>query len=195
MRKIKLIIPIVLLFMVIGFATITASLSLNADMELLGDLDNFAIYYSRAIVNGSVDYSIIVSPTELDFGAALKEVGTPYVIEYDITNASSSFDADISINCTGSTEYFEVANSFDSSSPLRARKTRTGTLTLKKIKTVSGDDQNNTVACDIVATPVERNTIGTGEVPSPIEKPLNFLKASRFGDYSLFKASTYKTKI
>ena len=38
MRKIKYIIPIVLLFMVIGFATITTSLSLNADMELLGDM-------------------------------------------------------------------------------------------------------------------------------------------------------------
>ena len=66
MRKIKLIIPIVLLFMVIGFATITTSLSINADMELLGDLDNFAIYYSRAVVNGQVDPSIIVSSTELD---------------------------------------------------------------------------------------------------------------------------------
>ncbi len=158
MRKIKLIIPIVLLFMVIGFAIITTSLSLNADMELLGDLDDFAIYYSRAVVNGQVDPSIIVSSTELDFGAALKEVGTPYVIEYDITNASSSFDAEIEMTCTGSAEYFEVSNVFDNSIPLEARQTRTGTLTLKKIKTLAGDAINSTVSCSVVATPVERNS-------------------------------------
>ena len=42
MRKIKYIMPIVLLFMVVGFDTITTSLSINADMELLGGYENYS---------------------------------------------------------------------------------------------------------------------------------------------------------
>ena len=169
--KIKFLIPLVLLFMFIGFATVSTTLSINGDMELLSDLDDFNIYYSRAIVNGVEDTSIIKSSTELDFGAALKTVGVDYVIEYDITNASSAFDAQVSINCSASTEYFSINNEFDSDTPIGARQTRTGIMTLRKIQTVAGDEQTNTISCDIVATPVERSEEGIGEIPIPLENP------------------------
>ena len=169
--SIKFLIPLVLMFMLVGFATISTTLSINGDMELLSDLDDFNIYYSRAIVNGVEDPSIIKSSTELDFGAALKTVGVDYVIEYDITNASSAFDAQVSINCSASTEYFSINNEFDNETPIGARQTRTGTMTLRKIQTVAGDEQSNTISCDIVATPVERNEEGVGEIPIPLENP------------------------
>lgn len=133
-RKIKLFIPIVLLFMVIGFATVSKTLSINTNIEMLGDLSDFSVYYSRALVNGEEDPTIITSSKGLDFSGILDKVGTTYIVEYDVTNASASFDADISMNCTGNTVYFEVSNVFDTSTHLGARQTRTGTLTLKKIK-------------------------------------------------------------
>lgn len=169
--KIKFLIPLVLLFMFIGFATVSSTLGINGDMELLSDLEDFSVYYSRALVNGVEDTSIIKSSTELDFGAALKTVGVDYVIEYDLTNASSAFDAQVSINCSASTEYFSINNEFDSDTPIGARQTRTGTMTLRKIQTVAGDEQNNTISCDIVATPVERTEEGSGEVPIPLKNP------------------------
>ena len=168
--SIKFLIPLVLMFMLVGFATISTTLSINGDMELLSDLEDFSVYYSRALVNGVEDTSIIKSSTELDFGAALKTVGVDYVIEYDLTNASSAFDAQVSINCSASTEYFSINNEFDSDTPIGARQTRTGTMTLRKIQTVSGDEQSNTISCDIVATPVERSEEGVGEIPVPLEK-------------------------
>ena len=44
-------------------------------------------------------------------------------------------------------------------------------MTLRKIQTVSGDEQSNTISCDIVATPVERSEEGVGEIPIPLENP------------------------
>ena len=132
--KIKLLIPLVLMFMLVGFATISTTLSINGNMELLSDLEDFSVYYSRAVVNGEVDSSIIKSSTELDFGAALKTVGVDYVIEYDITNASSSFDAQVNMNCSASTEYYQISNEFDGDTPIGARQTRTGIMTFRKIK-------------------------------------------------------------
>ena len=41
-------------------------------------------------------------------------LGESYVIDYDVTNASKYFDAQITMSCTGSTEYLLVQNEYAS---------------------------------------------------------------------------------
>jgi hypothetical protein len=84
MKKIKYIIPLVILFIAIGFAAISYTLKLDGNAGLAGDLDNFNVYYSNTYVNGVEDYSVITSPTELDFTTTLKEPGTTYSITYEL---------------------------------------------------------------------------------------------------------------
>ena len=136
MKKIKYIIPLVILFIAIGFAAISYTLNLDGNAGLAGDLDNFNVYYSNTYVNGVEDYSVITSPTELDFTTTLKEPGTTYSITYDVTNGSKHFDAQLTMACTSGDTYMSVVNNFDTSTNLEALGTRSGTITLKKLKSI-----------------------------------------------------------
>jgi len=169
MRKIKFIIPLLILFLTIGFAAVNFSLSINGDTEITGNLDNFNVYFSRALVNGETNNSIVSSKTQLDFSGIIDKVGNTYTIEYDVTNASTLFDAEVTVKCTPSSEYLLVQNTFNVSSNLSALETRTGTLLLKKLKTISNDSSiYKTITCEIVATPVERESEVTGTIAEPL---------------------------
>ena len=168
MRKIKFIIPLLILFLTIGFAAVNFSLSINGDTEITGNLDNFNVYFSRALVNGEDNNSIVSSKTQLDFSGIIDKVGNTYTIEYDVTNASTLFDAEVIVKCSPSSEYLLVQNTFDTSN-LSALETRTGTLLLKKLKTISSDSSlYKTITCEIVATPIERESEVTGSVSDPL---------------------------
>ena len=169
MNKIKYVIGILLLFMVIGFATVTVTLSINGNAKILSDLDQFKVYFSDVKLNGSQDLSLVKSETKLEFELEMSTIGTNEIIKYDVTNASTMFDANITISCTDGDEYLSVINEFDTSN-LLASTTRTGILTLKKLKSNASElDKNYMITCNIIASPVERTEEATGEVPPPLE--------------------------
>lgn len=165
MRKVKYLIPVVILFLTIGFASVNSSLSMNGDTIVNSDIDDFNVYFSNVLVNGERDLSIVQSSTQLDFSTILEDLGNTYVIEYEITNGSSAFDANVSINCSDSNEYLEVSNDFDSEEPIETKQSRVGTLTLKKIKVNAGEIINNRVSCSILAEPIERNSTDSSDAP------------------------------
>lgn len=167
MRKMKYVIGIFLLFMVIGFATVTVSLSLSGNARLTGDIGDFKVYFSDVKMNDEQNLRLVKSETEIMFDVLLQEIGTTYKISYDVTNASSMFDANLSVSCTQGDEYVSVINDFDSST-LPALTTRTGDLTIKKLKAYGSDtNKDYTITCSIVASPVERDSQASGEVSIP----------------------------
>jgi len=186
MKKIKLIIPLIILFIAIGFAAISYTLNLEGNAGLAGDLDKFNVYYSNTYVNGVEDYSVITSPTELDFTTTLKEPGTTYSITYDVTNGSKHFDAQLTMTCTSGDTYMSVVNSFDTSTNLEALGTRSGTITIKKLHSIASNSNfKRTISCTITATPVERTTLGEG---TAIDKQYAVLKATSETDTTMFRA-------
>ena len=195
MRKMKYIIGILLLFMVIGFATVTVSLSISGNVKVVSDVDDFKVYFSDAKLNGTSTPALIESATSLSFDVDFGNLGTQHVIEYDVTNASKLFDAVISMSCTQSNEYLSVVNEFDASN-LSALSTRTGTLTLTKTK--SNASETNTdyaITCEIVASPVERDSEAIGDIPNSIDQNYAVLKATTISDTTAFRSSTYNSKI
>lgn len=165
----KYVIGILLLFMVIGFATVTVTLSITSNTKILSDVDNFKVYFSNVVVNDVQDLSLVKTETKLEFELEMSTIGTNEIIKYDITNASTMFDANITLSCTDGDEYLSVINEFDTSN-LLASTTRTGILTLKKIKSNARElDKNYVITCNIVASPVERTEEAIGEVPPPLE--------------------------
>ena len=195
MRKMKYIIGILLLFMVIGFATVTVSLSLSGNVKVVSDIDDFKVYFSEAKLNGTSTPALIESATSLSFDVDFGNLGSQHVIEYDVTNASKLFDAAISMSCTQSNEYLSVVNEFDTSN-LSALSTRTGSLTLTKTK--SNASETNTdyaITCEIVASPVERDGEAVGEIPNAMVQNYAILKSTTTSDTTAFRSATYKTKI
>ena len=76
MNKIKYVIGILLLFMVIGFATVTVTLSITSNTKILSDVDNFKVYFSNVVVNDVQDLSLVKTETKLEFELEMSTIGT-----------------------------------------------------------------------------------------------------------------------
>ena len=128
MNKTKCLIIITLMFMMIGFATISVTLGIDGSANVTSDLNDFDVYFSNVLVNDEQDLSLVKNSKELSFSTRLEELGKEYKITYDITNASKLFDT---------------------STNLLARDTRTGTLTLKKTQTSTSEtDTLYNISCN-----------------------------------------------
>ena len=171
MRKMKYAIIFLMLFMVIGYAAVSVSLSITGNANVISDLDDFNVYFSDVKTNDKQDLRLVKNDKELVFEVTLNDLGDVYKISYDVTNGSKLFDASLSINCTNGNEYLGVLNEFDTST-LPSLTTRTGNLTLTKTQTNSEENQKHfTVTCTIVASPIGKETIGSGTVINPV-KPI-----------------------
>ena len=98
--------------MAIGFASVTTTLYINGSAKISSNND-FKVYYSDAFVNDNQDLSVVVDETHLSFSTTLDTLGESYVLDYDVTNGSKNYDADLEMVCTGGNEWLTVTNEFD----------------------------------------------------------------------------------
>lgn len=98
MKKIKFIIVFLLLFMIIGFATITVTLSINSNTKISSDVDDFKVYFSDFDVDMVTDLNAIKSDTEIIVDVVLDSIGDTRELTYEVTNASKMFDAEVTIS-------------------------------------------------------------------------------------------------
>ncbi len=146
--------------MSIGFAAVSATLYLNGTIGIGTNNDDFDVYFSKAVENGVENNRLIQDKTHIAFTTELSEVGEKYVLNYEVTNASKQYDANLTMNCIGGNEYLRVENKFDVSKILPARTTRNGNLTLKVIKGTVDQDIEVNITCEIKGNAVERDELG-----------------------------------
>lgn len=155
-NKKSIIVLIVLL--AVGFAAVSTTLVINGVIGL--SFDELDVYYSKAVINGVEDNSVIKDKTHIEFDTTMTLVGEKYRIDYDVTNGSKNYDAEISMNCDYKTEdggeYLSLNNIINTDDLLEAMTTRTGHLTIKMIKSVT-EPKDIHITCEIVATPRERD--------------------------------------
>lgn len=178
----KRMIFFVLLFMVIGIAAVTTNVVISGSTNIANNPDDFLVYFSDVKVNGVQDLSLVKNEKQLVFNKEFSSVGQRVEITYDITNASKNYDASISIECTPSTEYLSIVNSYDSANNLGARQSKTGVLTITQSKSYTGADLTQEISCTINATAVERTSQGSGTVAAPLERTFNVGEEITIGD-------------
>ena len=176
----------VIALMAVGFAAISTTLIINGTVKLVENKNDFDVYYSDAKVNGVQDLSVINSANEIVFNTTFSTPGEKYVLDYDVTNGSKNYDADLVMVCTGGNEYLSVTNEFDDVDPLVALDTRAGKLTIEMLKSYLGDDLEVTIECSISASAVERDSLAEEEV----EDPVTFCNTKGY-QYGMISSSTY----
>ena len=170
----KKTILLVVLLLAVGFAAVTTTLFINGTTNIGTNKSDFDVYYSKAKVNGVEDNTVITDDTHIVFTQEMKKVGETYVLDYDVTNGSRNYDADLTMTCTASNEYLSVANAFDTDTTLPATETRTGKLTIELIKGYVGETTKEvTIECTISANAVERNALSEGTPADKIEQGVN----------------------
>ena len=159
-------IMILVLLLAIGFAAVSTTLTLNGTLNIGENTQDFDVYFSKSIEDGVENKKLIKDDTHLEFTKDMSLVGDTYTLEYDVTNGSRNYDAEITINCTESNEYLSVTNEFDTTSNLLATETRRGKLTIEVLKPYVGTESEPTkdisITCEIVGSVVERDSLGEG---------------------------------
>lgn len=182
-NKVKLFITFSLLVMVVGMAVVATSFAINGSTLLAGNMDDFKVYFSKieeTSTNPNSEIEIL-SRTKLSFQTKILDITDVKTIQFDITNSSENYDAEISITCEGTNEYIGI--SYDLADTIPARSTITGNIEIKLLKTYAGSEEfTKEITCTLNANAIERTSLGTSSVPAPLIKTYSVGDVISIGD-------------
>ena len=182
MKSIKYFLPLIVLFLSIGYAATNVTLSITGDVITMSDIEDFDVYISDIKVDGVTDISLLVDNKTFSYQMiATKKVNQSATITYSLTNNSSSFDAQVSFECIEETQGIDEMevlynNSFEGSdttytsdTTIASKNNKNGVTTFERHgPAINGYLQ---FTCTITAEPIERKELGVGETPDKIEPP------------------------
>ncbi len=160
---------ILILLLVIGFASVTTSIVINGNLNIGFNDTKFEedIIFTRAKTNtgtaeiGSTKKTISFNTDKLE------NVNQTSVLEFDVTNKNRNYDADVTIKCglenefESYSEYVSFSMNLESPFELIAGNKKTGHLTVEMTKGY-GESLETEISyvCELVAAPKEREELG-----------------------------------
>ena len=200
MKRRNTIIVLVTL-LAIGFAAVSTTLVLNGLIGL-GESNDFKIIFTSASIDGTKRNDVISEgKTEISYGTkVLSLIDEQSVLEYEATNTSRNYDADVQIVCNivdedsniieGENEYVDMTYAPESMS-LLAGETKQGSITAKLKKAVT-EPMDINIKCTLTGTPKERDELGD-ETSDPNE--IGGKLMARKSGTSFWKYSSNITKV
>ena len=176
-KKRNIVLTLVVL-LAIGFASVSTTLVINGLLAIGENSDDFKIIFSSATIDGiRKDEVISESKTEISYETkVLSLIDEESTLEYEATNTSRNYDADVQIVCNivdeseniieGENEYVDMTYTPESMS-LLAGETKQGSITAKLKKAVT-EPMDINIKCTLTGTPKERDELG--EEPSDPNK-------------------------
>ncbi len=167
MKKRNIIILMILL--VIGFAAVSTTLVINGTLNIGYNEENFSssVVYTRAETeDGTAE--INQDDKNITFETnKLENVNETATLEFDVTNKSRNYDAEVTIKCglkedfKSFSEYLDITMSLESPFELISSETKTGRLVVTLKKAYDKDLETTAeIECELVAEPLERDTLG-----------------------------------
>ena len=171
MKK-KSMLIIAILLMSIGFAAISTTLIINGNAKVSENNEDFSVIFTAASLDGNDVYSSVVDEAKktITFTTGeLKTLNQTSVLNYEVTNNSSNYDANVTVTCVpkeGTTaKYTSIKNKLDNDATVvKAKETLNGTLTVTLDK-VATENVTEEYTCKLEFNAVERDTIGK-EIPA-----------------------------
>ncbi len=154
---------VTILFLSIGFASVTAVLTITGKVNINFDEEDYQVYFSDAYLD-DVRHMEFIDDTrkKITFTTnALSSVGDTSILKYEVTNNSKQYDAEVSVECTpNDTEYYRVNNSL--TDRINAQSRESGTITIK-LKKVVLEETEETFECDLTINATSRE-----DIPEPL---------------------------
>ena len=203
MKK-KSMLIVAILLMSIGFASISTTLIINGNAKVSENQDDFSVIFTAATLDGKDVYSSVVDDTKkiINFTTSdLKTLNQTSVLNYEVTNNSANYDAEVKVTCvpkTGTTaKYTSIKNELENNATVvKAKETLNGTLTVTLDKT-STEEITEEYTCKLEFNAVERDTIGVENIPDPISFATDswktIQKAVQTGNTSKYNVGDTKT--
>ena len=174
MKK-KSVLIVAILLMSIGFAAISTTLIINGNAKVSENQDDFSVIFTAATLDGKDVYSSVVDETKkiITFETSeLKTLNQTSILNYEVTNNSSNYDAEVKVTCVpkdGTTaKYTSIKNELENDATVvKAKETLNGTLTVTLDKT-SIEEVNEEYICKLEFNAVERDELGKENIPDPV---------------------------
>ena len=170
--KRKSIIAVTILLLAIGFAAISTTLIINGSTKVGENTDDFSVIFTKATLDGQDVYANVIDGTKkvITFQTNdLKTLNQTSVLNYEVTNNSANYDAEVQVNCkvkeNTTAKYTSIKNELEGNATvIKAKETLNGTLTVTLNK-VATEEVREEYICTLTLNAVERDTIGK-EIPA-----------------------------
>ena len=167
---------VVILLLAVGFAAISTTLIINGSAKIGENTDDFSVIFTSASLDGTDVYANVIDNTKktITFETSdLKILNQTSILTYEVTNNSSNYDAEVTVNCKvkdGTTaKYTSIKNELEGNATVvKAKETLNGTLTIALNK-VATEEVREEYVCTLVFNAVERSELGQG-----ISDPVSF---------------------
>ena len=165
--KRKSVIIVAILIMAIGFASISTTLIINGNARVSENTDDFSVIFTAASLDGTDVYANVIDNTKkvITFETnELKTLNQTSILTYEVTNNSSNYDAEVTINCklkdNSEAKYTSIKNEFEgNTTKVLAKETLNGTLTVTLNKT-SIEEVREEYVCVLTFNALERDSLG-----------------------------------
>ena len=169
--KRKSAIIIAVLIMSIGFAAVSTTLIINGSAKVSENTDDFSVIFTKATLDGTDVYASVIDDTKkiINFNTKdLKNVGDTSVLNYEVTNNSANYDAEVIVNCKAkentTAKYTSIKNELEGTiTVIKAKTSLNGTLTVTLNKTATEEVRENYV-CELTFNAVERDALGVASI-------------------------------
>ena len=165
-RRMKLSMLVIILLLAVGFAAVSTTLIINGTAKFRTNDADFEVIFTSASLDG-VDVSATTISEDgktLTYETnELAKVGDKSVLDFEVTNNSTQYDANIVMECIAegsNSEYYTITNTIPSVIESKSKVSGSVTATLKKVST---EEITETFTCTITANAVERTEAGVGD--------------------------------
>ena len=154
------------MLLAIGFAAISTALIINGSAKIGENTDDFSVIFTSALLDGTDVYKNVVSEDKktINFSTNdLKTLNQTSILSYEVTNNSSNYDAEVTVNCkvkeNTTAKYTSITNELENNATVvKAKTSLNGTLTITLNKTSTEEVKENYV-CTLTFNAVEREKI------------------------------------
>ena len=165
--KRKLILAFTILLLAVGFAATSTTLTINGGTNISENIDDLSVIFTAASLDGTDVYASVIDETKeiISFSTSgLTTLNQTSVLTYEITNNSSNYDANISVDCKAkdntTAKYTSIKNELEeNTTKVLAKDSVNGTLTATLNQTVTGEVRDEYV-CTLTINALERDTLG-----------------------------------
>ena len=166
--KNKASIVVAILLLAVGFAAISTTLIINGSTKIGENTDDFSVIFTAAILDGQDVYANVINDTKkiITFETHdLKTLNQTSILNYEVTNNSANYDAEVQVNCKvkddATAKYTSIKNELEgNATKVLAKETLNGTLTVTLNKT-STEEVKEEYVCELTFNAVERDTLGS----------------------------------
>ena len=164
-------IRVAILLLAVGFAAISTTLIINGNTKVGENTDDFSVIFTAASLDGTDVYKNVISEDKktITFETSdLKTLNQTSVLNYEVTNNSANYDAEVTVNCKvkddAVTKYTSIKNELEgNATKVLAKETLNGTLTVTLNKTATEEVKEQYI-CELTFNAVERDSIGSKSV-------------------------------